>query len=147
MNKKGFTLVELLAVIVVLGVIMSIAGSMVLKQKEKVNIEEAKKMENDIASLGPEVWLSKNKINQTSPKYYLSELASYGLKTETIIDEKTKKEIIGVKNPNGNGICYGYLQRTYEKEFKGHICCPGLYETGKTEKPSEDRCKNDYNPQ
>ncbi len=56
MNKKGFTLIELLAVIVVLAVIMSIAGTSVLNQKKKANIEEAKKIEQTLADLGPGIY-------------------------------------------------------------------------------------------
>ena len=56
MRKKGFTLVELLAVIVVLGIIMTIAGTAVLGQRKKANIEEAKKLEDTIKNLGAGIY-------------------------------------------------------------------------------------------
>lgn len=113
MNKKGFTLIELLAVIVILGVIMAVTSSAVLKQKAKANVEEAKKLEHSIETLGPEVWLEKKQPGE----YGLNELTNYGLKSSQI------------KNPSGKGNCEGYLEITEDKKFIGHICCPGLYQT------------------
>ena len=121
MNKKGFTLIELLAVIVILGMIMAISSSALLKQKSKANVEEAKKLEHTIETLGPEVWLEKKQPGE----YGLNELTKYGLKSSQI------------KNPSGNGNCEGYLEVTEEKEFKGHICCPGLYQTDSDAKPTD----------
>ena len=46
--KNGFTLVELLAVIVILGIIMAIGGGITMKVKKNANIEQAKQLENTI---------------------------------------------------------------------------------------------------
>ncbi len=127
MNKKGFTLIELLAVIVVLGIIMTVVGTTVLDQKRKANVEEAKKIEQTLADLGSDVYLSNKESDR---KYYLDDLVDYGLKNATI------------KNPNGNGNCEGYLEIDSELNFSGHVCCPGLYETSESEKPTENDCKN-----
>lgn len=134
-NKKGFTLVELLAVIVVLGIIMSIAGTAVLKQKKKANLEEARKLEKTIADLGPSIYsyeyLTGNKDGNdyfykaykslsdgSSIKISLSELKNAGyLKSDTI------------SNPSGNGNCEGYLEVKKGPEFKAYISCENLYET------------------
>ena len=62
MKNNGFTLVELLAVIVVLGVIMAIAGTAVLGQRRKTNIEEAKKIEQTIADLGPGIYSYESSV-------------------------------------------------------------------------------------
>lgn len=141
-NKKGFTLVELLAVIVVLGIIMSIAGTAVLKQKKKANLEEAKKLEKTIADLGPSIYSYesmlenkddndyfyksyKNLSDGSSIKISFAELKEAGyLKSETI------------SNPAGKGICEGYLEVKKGPEFSGYICCNNLYETGKSEAPT-----------
>ncbi len=124
MNKKGFTLIELLAVIVILGMIMAISSSALLKQKSKANVEEAKKLEHTIETLGPEVWLDEEVENKIG-NFGLDTLTKYGLKSSQI------------KNPSGNGNCEGYLEVTKEKEFKGHICCPGLYQTDSDAKPTD----------
>lgn len=55
-NKKGFTLVELLAVIVVLGIIMAVAGTAALKIKKNADIEAAKKLEQSLTDLGPSIY-------------------------------------------------------------------------------------------
>lgn len=124
--KKGFTLIELLAVIVVLGVIMTIAGTAALKIKNDANVEEAKKLEDTIKNLGPDVYLA----TKNTGKYDFSTLTDYGLKSSTI------------KNPNGNGNCSGYLEISEELEFSGHICCPDLYMTGSENTPTESDCQN-----
>ncbi len=136
-NKNGFTLVELLAVIVVLGVIMAIAGTAVLRQRKKANIEVAKDMEKSITDLGASIY-SYERIQDSSNfmdayktgdsfKISISELSKAGyLEGETI------------KNPSGGGDCSGYLvvdSSSLDEMFKGYINCDGLYATGQ---PNDD---------
>ena len=122
-NKNGFTLVELLAVIVVLGIIMVIAGSSVNAIKKNANISEAKEIEEMIESLGADVY-----INYQEGDYSIQDLYEKGyLKSKEI------------KNPSGGENCSGYLQITKTQEgpvFKAHICCPHLYETNNQQAPS-----------
>lgn len=75
-NKKGFTLVELLAVIVVLGIIMSIAGTAVLKQKKKANLDEARKLEKTIADLGANIYSYEYLVGVKDAKSYCEEINS-----------------------------------------------------------------------
>lgn len=56
MKKNGFTLVELLAVIVILGIIMTIVGTNLMGVKKEANIKEAKEIERMIENLGPEIY-------------------------------------------------------------------------------------------
>lgn len=54
--KNGFTLVELLAVVVILGIIMAIGGGITMKVKKNANVEQAKQLENTIEELGPNIY-------------------------------------------------------------------------------------------
>ncbi len=137
-NEKGFTLVELLAVIVVLGIIMVVAGTAVLKTKKDANEKEAVQIEESITKLGSSIYsyevLSGNKddenyfykaykgINEDESIYIsISELKDTGYLTSDKI-----------KNPAGGDDCQGYLEvtRTNEgPEFKGYLSCENLYET------------------
>lgn len=56
MNKKGFTLVELLAVLVVLAIIMVIAGVSVTKTKKEAAYQEALKLERSLEDMGANIY-------------------------------------------------------------------------------------------
>ena len=55
-NNKGFTLVELLAVVVVLGIISSIVTLSVIRIKNKAAEDACKKIEKQITDLGPQIY-------------------------------------------------------------------------------------------
>lgn len=116
MKKNGFTLVELLAVIVVLGIIMSIAGTAVLKQKKKANQGEVDSLYNTIKSLGPDVYLSE----KTTPACYSAEW----LKDKGYL----KSEIKNPANPKEN--CEAYLIINQDNTFDAYINCSGLEPKG-----------------
>lgn len=141
MKNKGFTLIELLAVIVVLGVIMTIAGVSVMKIRKDAALQEAKKLEDTIADLGPGIYSNEVITDDTSilnyddmkldssKKITLYELKDYLKELEC--DEKDKK--CQIKSPFGNGYCDGYLEvkkTTDGPSFKGYIYCGDSYKTG-----------------
>ena len=114
MKKNGFTLVELLAVIVILGIIMTIASASLTKTKKEANIKEAQKIEKTIEDFGPEIYID----NREERSYTISNLYDMGyLKSDTI------------KNPSGKGLCAATLEIESGPTFKAYVCCPGLYKT------------------
>lgn len=127
-NKNGFTLVELLAVIVILGFLTSVVSLSVINSKKKANVEEAKKLEKEIESFGADLYMDK----RASGKYGMSELEPYGLvlqREEKVDESEDKGKALGIKNPSGKGYCYAYLEITSYIEFKGYIDCGSLYKT------------------
>lgn len=139
MKNKGFTLIELLAVIVVLGVIMTIAGVSVMKIRNDAALQEAKKLEDTIADLGPGIYSNevitddKSILNygsmelNSSKKITLSQLKGY------LKELKCEKDNCQLKSPFGSGYCDGYLEvkkTTDGPSFKGYIYCGDSYKTG-----------------
>lgn len=137
MKNKGFTLIELLAVIVVLGVIMTIAGVSVMKIRNDAALQEAKKLEDTIADLGPGIYSNevitddKSILNygsmelNSSKKITLHQLKGY------LKELKCEKDNCQLKSPFGSGYCDGYLEvkKTADgPSFKGYISCEN-YET------------------
>lgn len=137
MKNKGFTLIELLAVIVVLGVIMTIAGVSVMKIRKDAALQEAKKLEDTIADLGPGIYSNevitddKSILNygsmelNSSKKITLYQLKGY------LKELKCEKDNCQLKSPFGSGYCDGYLEvkKTADgPSFKGYISCEN-YET------------------
>ena len=111
MKKNGFTLVELLAVIVILGIIMAIASSSLITTKKEANIREAEQIEKSIKDIGVEVYLDKG-----YGEYLISELGDY-LKSKNI------------KNPAGGDDCDGklYIRDSGDgPEFDSCLYCPGI---------------------
>ena len=174
-NIKGFTLVELLAVIVILGLIMTIAGTSLISTRKEANKEEAKNIENTITKVGEELYAHESMLG-------IKDFESYCKKNEGVWDtdsrsckdkdgalmddisdnyfykkynKASKDESLNItiealknagylksstiSNPSGNGDCKGYLKVTKTSsgpKFKGYVCCPNLYETGKSKEPT-----------
>lgn len=80
LNKKGFTLVELLVVIVILGVIMSIAIPSITSSIERSKDKQKKQIIKLIESAG-ELYVDKHK-NTVSPPITLNQLIEDGLITK-----------------------------------------------------------------
>lgn len=136
--KKGFTLVELLAVIVILSIIMVIAGTNLMDTKKEANKEEAIKMEQMIKDLGPLIYADE-KLRSSDGEFmkFFNSGDSFYITVETLKEANYLKG--DIKNPNGNGTCDGYLliEPSDDSMFKGYISCPNLYtsddfETAKT---------------
>lgn len=80
LNKKGFTLVELLVVIVILGVIMSIAIPSITSSIERSKDKQKTQIINLIVSAG-ELYVDKHKNTLTTP-ITLNQLIKDGLITK-----------------------------------------------------------------
>lgn len=143
-NIKGFTLVELLAVIVILAIIMTIAGTNLIGTRKKANIEEAKSLENTITKIGEDVYVHENMLGKKEQYYFNYEyqkLPVNGILNITIGVLKDAGYLKGstISNPSGNGTCEGYLEikKTNDgPKFKGYICCLNLYQTDSSDEPT-----------
>lgn len=124
MNKKGFTLMELLAVIVILGIIMVIAVPNFINTRKKAAEQEAIKMENMIKDLGPAIY-SYEKIKNPdgvfmkkigNEKIYIREndLASAGYLKNSAL-----------QNPFGKKSCDAVLIIDTDINFEAKIYCEG----------------------
>jgi len=98
MKKNGFTLVELIAVLVILAIVIMIATPQVIRlieeNKEKTYVQQTKTMEKTA-----ERWSSKNtsKLSETEP-YYLdidTLVAEKLLASKEVIDPRTNKVMEG----------------------------------------------------
>lgn len=149
-NKKGFTLVELLAVIVILGIIMAVAGTAALKIRKNANIDTVKKLERTLRDIGPNLLsseMSKSDSNFYAAYRALSNGENITMPTSDLYNAGYLKSSV-IDNPSGADACYGFLRvkkTTSGPEFIAKICCPGLYETNKAtlSDPTPDKC-DDY---
>jgi len=95
MNKKGFTLLELLAVVVILALLAIISGTVFTKAVKESN-EELYNKQLESIKLAAEAWGSENLLklpNEDECKYItLKNLKEYGLLDKNIINQKTNKE-------------------------------------------------------
>lgn len=141
MKNKGFTLVELLAVIVVLGIIMTVAGMSLLGTKKDANQKEVESIYNTIKKLGPDVYLSG--INAD---YVDGNVKVYS--ANKLVQEKYLKTT--VNNPaKSNNICGACLIIDTSKDnmFDAYVECEGLDSVGYYNQKSDisipDACKSD----
>ena len=111
MNKKGFTLVELLAVIVILSLLALLTGTAITKMV-KDSKEELSSTQMSLIKSAAETWGAENLDKLPSAgecKFItLADLQSYGLIDSNVIDPETSENIqnLNIKittddNPNG----------------------------------------------
>ena len=141
-NKKGFTLLELLAIIVLLGLISMVPITALMNNRKNANKKLAKEMEQSLTKLGEEIYvyetmngsddsgsfndkyksLGDGKIiitlNQLKDAGYLKNLVKDGSDYKFVSPESKNKK------------CEGYLIIKIGPESQGYIRCDNnLYET------------------
>ena len=128
MNKKnkGFTLVELLAVIVILGVIMSIAGISLISTKKKANQREVESIYNTIKKLGPDVYLDKKEVSKC---YTATWLKNQGY---------LKSEVVNPAKPGDNCDAYLIIKSSNDDMFDAYVICDGLEPEGTSPTNTDD---------
>lgn len=108
MKNKGFTLTELLAVIVILGVISVIATTSLLKTRNEAETKEYEQVVNSIKDLGPDVYLE---IGQTSRKISLSTLVKMGfLKTDKVLGKTCSEAYLIIHDSSYSDMFDVYLR-------------------------------------
>ena len=130
-NIKGFTLVELLAVVVILGIIMTIAGTSLIGTRKKANQSEVDSIYNTIKKIGPDVYLSNNGDGCYSAAW---------LKENGYL----KSEVSNPAKPEDTCTAYLIIDKSKDDMFEAYVKCNGLdtVPSGKTEPPS---CRRDSN--
>lgn len=122
MNKKGFTLIELMAVIVVLAIITVISVPIILNtiniSKEKLYKEQ----ENKLVELAEE-YLEDNTIEETDSEIVITK--------ENLIEGGYIDEIYDFKSSEST--CEGYISITNylsNPMYKAYISCDGYVTEG-----------------
>ena len=139
-NNKGFTLAELLAVIVILALLGTVGIKYGLKAKRSSNIKTAKAMEENLTQLGGEI-LTNERMWYKNGDFYTAYVSGDELKIT--LEELKKKDYLEettscsgsvcLKSPLSGKTCDGfiYIKREDSKKatVKGYINCDGLYTT------------------
>lgn len=131
-NIKGFTLVELLAVVVILGIIMTIAGTSLISTRKKANQSEVVSIYNTIKKIGPDVYLKEGENNKCYTAAWLKE------------NGYLKSEVSNPAKPEDTCAAYLIIDKLKDDMFEAYVECEGLdtVPSGKTEPPS---CRRDSN--
>ena len=121
MNKKGFTLVELLTVIILLSLIALITTPVIIgvlgSSKQNLQTEQYKIIEKAAERWGME---NLNKLPNSGSCYInMGELQSYLSNSENIKDPKTGKTLDGVVKITKTGNQYKY---EYISTLTGYHC-------------------------
>ena len=107
LNKKGFTLVELLVVIVILGVIMSIAIPSITSSIERSKDKQKTQIINLIVSAG-ELYVDKHKNTVNPGQITLDKLIGDGLITAQEMKDpfNEKSTLCGYISYNGSDVVW-----------------------------------------
>ena len=119
-NRKGFTLIELIAVIAILGIVITIASLSLLSIQGKVKESQKERLLSSMKVL------AEKYVEDTGlKKVYVDTLIKEGYLTADITDEKGDKIILdSASNTSLN--CYYYDFTGKESEVKSGNCNPDL---------------------
>lgn len=127
-NKKGFTLVELLAVIVVISVVAAIGTLSLIGIKNKAADDTFNKLEKQIVDLGPEIYTHEILLGdkEASQGFYRKYKSGDDFYVE-LSELKDKGYISDIKSPyNGSDACDGYLlfkKNGKKYDYKAYLSC------------------------
>lgn len=127
-NKRGFTLVELLAVVVVLGIIGSIVTMSVMNIKKNASDDVFEKLQKEIEDLGPEIYthemISGDKV---APNSFYNMYKNEGEFIITVEELQNKGYLDSIQSPyKTSETCKGYLKvdtTSGEPEFSAFLNC------------------------
>lgn len=131
-NIKGFTLVELLAVIVILGLIMTIAGTSLISTRKKANQSEVDSIYNTIKEIGPDVYLKERKNKECYTAAWLKE------------NGYLKSEVSNPAKPENTCAAYLIIDKLKDDMFEAYVECDGLVTVPSSSIEPQD-CKRDSN--
>ena len=123
-NIKGFTLVELLAVIVILAIIMTIAGTNLIGTRKKANQDEVNSIYNTIKQIGPDVYLNENNGDMC--------YSAGWLKTNGYL----KSEVSNPAKPGDTCKAYLIIDKLKVDMFDAYVKCDGLDKAGVDNEPT-----------
>ena len=131
MKKKGFTLIEMLGVIVILGILSGIVTLAVGYILRYSRIKLAKKQEEELTQLAATIYTHESIPNRKGnfmklyKKLYKSNKNFY-IETDDLVNSGYLDGKI--KNPAGGDYCSGYIFFSISnKKFNGYLCCKNLY--------------------
>ena len=141
-NKKGFTLVELLAVIVLLGIISAASITGLLSTRKNANIKLAKKLEQTLTQVGDEIYPYES-IQESSTFMSTFRGLNNGDKRKITLDSLKNANFLKnlvkeggrykLVSPVSNKVtCDGFIIVTKENnapKYQGYVKCNDLYTT------------------
>lgn len=136
-NKKGFTLIEILAVIVLIGLVATVGISLIVSSRNKSNRKLAQGYEKTLETIGKEVYVYESLASGSAFKSKYNSLTTgegFLVSLDKLKNAGYLTNLVNNKfpNPSNKGTCDGFLliKKTSEGPvYKGFVNCGGLYTT------------------
>ncbi len=135
-NKKGFTMIELLAVIIIVGLLLLIAVPAINKQLNSFRVNYYSKLESSVKAAGQD-YISDKKFAKPTKLLYSKVISIKDLQNGKYIDEVVDYagEACDIDNS------YVVVVKTGDKDYEYHTCLKCDYDEYETKKPEG---KTDY---